>query len=72
MRVHGVADNWAAEAECLSRQLAWVAKVLIDLGLLPIEDMPQLPQMARDALPAVTLVVERLQEVLDFGTGPWD
>jgi hypothetical protein len=72
MRVHGVADNWDAEAERLSRQLAWVAKVLIDLGLLPIEDMPRLPQMARDALPVVTLVVECLQEVLDFGAGPWD
>jgi hypothetical protein len=49
-----------------------VAKVLIDLGLLPIEDIPQLPQMAWDALLAVALVVERLQEALDSDAGPWD
>jgi hypothetical protein len=47
-----------------------VAKVLIDLGLLPIEDIPWLPQMACDALLAVALVVEDLEEALDSGTGP--
>jgi hypothetical protein len=69
-RVRGAADDRATEAKRLSRQLARVGKVLIDLDLPPINNIPQLPQMARDALMLVTLVVERLQEALDFGVGP--
>jgi hypothetical protein len=37
-----------------------VANVLIILGLLPIEDIPQLPKIAHDALPAVALVLKLL------------
>jgi hypothetical protein len=37
-----------------------VAKVLIDFGLPPIKDIPRLPQMARDALLVVALVMEHL------------
>jgi hypothetical protein len=40
--VHRVANDRATKAECLSRQLAWVTRVLIDLGLPPIEDIPWL------------------------------
>jgi hypothetical protein len=40
----GVADDRAAEVDRLSRQLARVAKVLIDLGLLPLEDIPWLQE----------------------------
>jgi hypothetical protein len=54
------------------RQLAWVAKVLINFGLPPIENIPRLPQMAQDALPMVALVIERMQEALDSSTDPWD
>jgi hypothetical protein len=49
-----------------------VAKVLIDLDLPSIEDIPCLPEMAQDALPVVDLVMERLQEALDSSVGPWD
>jgi hypothetical protein len=41
----GVADDRAAEVDRLSRQLARVAKVLIDLGLLPLEDIPLLQEV---------------------------
>jgi hypothetical protein len=41
----GVADDRAAEVDRLSRQLARVAKVLIDLGLLPLEDTPLLQEV---------------------------
>jgi hypothetical protein len=69
--VRRVVDDQAAEADHLLRQLAWVAKVLIYLGLPPIEDIPRLPQMAQDALPMVALVVEHLQEALDFDASTW-
>jgi predicted component of type VI protein secretion system len=70
--MRGVVNDRATEAERVSRQLAWVAKVLIDFGLPPIENIPRLPQMAQDALPMVALVVERMQEALDSSTDPWD
>jgi hypothetical protein len=38
--VDRIADDRATEAEWLSRQVTQVAGVLIDLGLLPIEDIP--------------------------------
>jgi hypothetical protein len=49
-----------------------VADVLIDLGLQPIEDIPQISKTAQDAFPAVALVLKRLQEALDSDTSPWD
>jgi hypothetical protein len=39
-RVHRIADDRATEARRLLRQLVRVVDVLIDLGLLPIEDIP--------------------------------
>jgi hypothetical protein len=49
-----------------------VAGVLIDLGLLLIEEITQLPKAAQDVLPVVAFVLKCLQEVLNSGTGPWD
>jgi hypothetical protein len=46
--------------------------VLIDMGLIPIEDIPQLPKIAQDALSVAALVLKCLQEVLDSSVGPWD
>jgi hypothetical protein len=70
--VRRTTDDIAAEAEWLSRQVMQVAGVLIDLGLLPIEDVPQLPKIAREVLSVVDLILKRLQEALAFGDGPWD
>jgi hypothetical protein len=67
-----IANDRAAEAKRLSRQLMSVAGILIDLGLLPMEDIPRLPKTVQDALVAVILVLERLQGALDSGAGPWD
>jgi hypothetical protein len=71
-RANEIASDRVAKAERLSRQLMRVAGVLIDLGLPPIEDIPQLPKTVRDALTVVALVLERLQGALDSGASPWD
>jgi hypothetical protein len=72
VRVDKIAIDRAAEAERLSHQVVQVAGVLIDLGLLPIEDIPQLPKTAEEVLPALTLMLKHLQEALDYGISPWD
>jgi hypothetical protein len=46
--------------------------VLIDMGLIPIEDIPQLPKTAQDALSVAALVLKCLQEALDSSVSPWD
>jgi hypothetical protein len=47
-------------------------RILIDLGLLPIEDVPHLLKTAREVLPAFDLVLKCLQEALASSAGPWD
>jgi hypothetical protein len=49
-----------------------ISNILVDLGLLPIQDIPQLPKSTREVLPAASLILECLQEALAFSTGPWD
>jgi hypothetical protein len=49
-----------------------ISKALVDLGLLPIKDIPQLPQSAREVLLVAGLVLEHLQKVLEPGASPWD
>jgi hypothetical protein len=44
--VNRMTDDHVAEAEWLSRQVVQVASVLIDLGLLPVDDIPQRPKTA--------------------------
>jgi hypothetical protein len=46
-----------------------VAGLLIELGLSPVENIPQLPKTAQDALPVVTLVLKCLQEALESSAG---
>jgi hypothetical protein len=43
-QVNEIVGDRATEAERLSRQLVRVANVLIDLGLPPIKEIPQLPK----------------------------
>jgi hypothetical protein len=67
--VCGIADDRAADVGRLSRQLVWVAGVLIDIGLPPIEGIPQLLKTTQDALPVVALVLKCLREALDSSAG---
>jgi hypothetical protein len=49
-----------------------VAGLLINLGLLPIEDIPQLLKTAQEVLPVVDLILKCLQEEMASNTDPWD
>jgi hypothetical protein len=66
------ADDRVAEAEWLLWQDVQVAGVLIDLGLLPIGDIPQHPKIVQEALLAVNIILKRLQEALASSGSPWD
>jgi hypothetical protein len=46
--------------------------VLVDLGMLPVQNIPQHPKSAREVLSAVDLILQRLQEALAPDVGPWD
>jgi hypothetical protein len=70
--VDGSTDERATEAMRLSQRVVGISNALADLGMLPIQDIPQPPKSAREVLPAADLVLKRLQEVLASGTGPWD
>jgi hypothetical protein len=71
-RMDIIAVDPATEAERLSQQVMRVVGVLIDLGLLPVEDIPQLLKTTQEVLPAVTLNLKHLQEALDSSADPWD
>jgi hypothetical protein len=70
--VHVIVGEQDAEAGRLWRQLIWVVGLPIDLGLPSIDDIPQHPKTAQDALPTVSLVLKHMQEALDSNTGQWD
>jgi hypothetical protein len=46
--------------------------VLVNLGMLLIQDIPQLLKSAQEVLPTVGLILKHLQEALDSGTSMWD
>jgi hypothetical protein len=45
--------------------------VLVDLAMMPVQDIAQLPKWAREVLPVVDLVLKCLEEALASGAGPW-
>jgi hypothetical protein len=49
-----------------------ISIALVDMGMLPIQDITHLPKSAREVLPAAGHNLERLQEALASDTGPWD
>jgi hypothetical protein len=70
--VNRMDDDRAAEAERLSWQVVHVASIVVDLGMLPVEDIPQLPKTDEQVLSVVALILKHLQEVLDSGAIPWN
>jgi hypothetical protein len=48
--VAGDADECATKAGKLSMLVVGISNALVDLGMLPIQDIPQLPKMAQEVL----------------------
>jgi hypothetical protein len=49
-----------------------ISNALVDLGMLPVQDIPQLPKLAREVLIVVGLILERLREAQASGACPRD
>jgi hypothetical protein len=60
------------EAKQLSQQVMRISNILVNLGLLSIQDIPQLPKSTQEVLPVVDLILKHLQEALPSGIGLWD
>jgi hypothetical protein len=56
----------------LSKWVMEISNSLVDVGMLPIRYIPQLPKMAQEVLAAAGLILECLQEVHASDAGPWD
>jgi hypothetical protein len=71
-RVGGIDGERVAEGGQLSWQVVHISGVLVDLGMMPIWDIPQLLKRAREVLSAVDLALKHLQEALASGASLWD
>jgi hypothetical protein len=49
-----------------------VSKVLADLGMPPIPEIPQDPHTTDNILEAVDVILEHLQEAYTSSHDPWD
>jgi hypothetical protein len=66
-----VESKRTTEAMTLSWSSMEISNALIDLGVLPILDIPEQPRLAQDVLTVAGLILEHLREERDSGTGPW-
>jgi hypothetical protein len=55
-----VEDEHTTEAGEMSVLVIEGSNALVDLGMLPIRDIPQLPKMAQEILKAIGVILERL------------
>jgi hypothetical protein len=72
MRVDGINGEHAAKGGRLSQLLMRISNALVDLDMLPIQDVPQFPKSARDVLMVAGLILERLQDVQASDNGLWN
>jgi hypothetical protein len=70
--VDGITDRHATEAMLLSQRIVGISNALANLGMLPIQDIPQLAMLAWVVLSPANLVLKRLQEAVASGASPWD
>jgi hypothetical protein len=60
VRTNRIDSEHAAEAERLSRQVVRISGILVDQGMLPIQNIPQLTKSAREVLSAIDLGLQCL------------
>jgi hypothetical protein len=68
--VDEIKGEHAAEAEQLSQLVVGISNALVDLGMLPVQDNPQLLKSAREVLTVLALILERLREAHASSAGP--
>jgi hypothetical protein len=68
----GITDERATEAMQLSQRVMGISSALVDLGMLPIQDIAQLLKLAQEVLSVADLVLKHLQEALASCVGPQD
>jgi hypothetical protein len=59
-RVGEVEDERTVAASELLRLVMEISDALVDLGMLPMRDIPQLPKTAQEVLAVASLILERL------------
>jgi hypothetical protein len=64
-----VEDEHAVEAKQLSRSVRDISNALVNLIVLPIQDIPSQPRSTKDVLTTFSLIWERLWEEDAFGAG---
>jgi hypothetical protein len=64
----GITDERTTEARQLSQHIMGISNVLVDLGMLPVQDIPQLPKSSREVLSAAVLILMRWPPRLICGT----
>jgi hypothetical protein len=64
VRVNRIDNEHAVEVKQLSQWVVRISNIMFDLGLLPIQDIPQLPEVS-----AGSLVGDRHLEALARGAG---
>jgi hypothetical protein len=58
----GVEDDRAVKGEQQSWSIKETSDALVDLNVLPIQDIPSQPRSAKDVLAVFGLILERLRE----------
>jgi hypothetical protein len=71
-RMAGVDEERVVEAEKLAALVTETSRDLMDLGLPPIQEIPQVLRKAWEVLKAARIVLEHLWEVHASGAGHWN
>jgi hypothetical protein len=71
-RVADVEDECTIEARELSQLVMEISNTLVDLWMVPIRDIPQLPKMAQEVLAVASLILECPREEHASSTSRWD
>jgi hypothetical protein len=72
VRVDRINGERATEVGRQLQLVIVISNALVDLGMLPIQDIPQLSKSVREVLPVAGLILERLQEALASSASSWD
>jgi hypothetical protein len=71
LRMAEIKDERATEVVILSRLVMEICDTLINLRVLPIRDVPQLPKLAQEVLVPAGLILEHLREEHASNVSPW-